>query len=227
MYKIICNNKVIDVVKHPKYTRFLSSGHIALTDKTSAHGIVGSDNKTIYSFVTDKQFPVVTIEEINTVEEFERLSCLLNSDQEVYADESALANAKRKKISELSAICKDKITAGFTIKLSDDTNHVFALTTEDQLNLIYIESRLITGDANFVYHATNQPCKIYGRTDMQKIVEAFRKHVLYHTTYFNTAKQYINALDDADVVNLFSYGTDVSNMVKNPAIKQILLDGGA
>ena len=50
MYKIIQDQKVIDVVRIPRFVRFLSSGHIALTDKSSAQGIVGSDDRTVYSF---------------------------------------------------------------------------------------------------------------------------------------------------------------------------------
>jgi hypothetical protein len=51
MYKIIQNNKVVDVVQIPHFVRFLRSGHVAFTDKTSAQGIVGSDDKTLYYFV--------------------------------------------------------------------------------------------------------------------------------------------------------------------------------
>lgn len=227
MYKIISNDTVIDVVEHPKYTRFLSSGHVALTDKTSAHGIIGSDNWTIYSFVTNDRFQVVTVEEINSTDEFNRLKSLLNSGQVVYANESALANARRKKIDTLSDTCKNRIVSGFTIRLSNDELYNFRLTTEDQLNLTQIESQIAAGESNFVYHATNQPCKIYGKEDMSKIVKAFRKHVLYHTTYFNVAKQHINALTDIEEINLFTYGKDVSESVRNPALKQILINGGA
>ena len=70
MYKIIQNDKVVDIVRIPRFIRFLATGHIALTDKTSAHGIVGSDNKTLYSFgpVSNKNASIATIKEI-TVEE--------------------------------------------------------------------------------------------------------------------------------------------------------------
>jgi hypothetical protein len=226
VYKIISDNKVIDVVKHSKFVRFLPFGHIALTDKTSAQGIVGSDNETVYSFITGQGFPVVSIEKIS-LDELRRLQSLLSSGREIYADETLLANTKRAKISALSDICKSKITAGFTIMLSDGHNHRFNLTPEDQLNLIHIESQLATGELNFVYHASNEPVKVFGKSDMAKIVKAFRKHVLYHTTYFNVAKQYINTLTDIEKVNLFNYGADVSVLTRNPALKQILIDGGA
>ena len=97
MYKILQNNKIIDIVRYPQFIRFLASGHIAITDKTSANGIVGSDSTTIYSFSQRAKYQTVTIEEI-TLEEFERLQGLLNSDKEICADDSALAKAKQNKI---------------------------------------------------------------------------------------------------------------------------------
>ena len=226
MYKIIQDNKVIDVVIRPKYVRFLQFGHIALTDKTAAQGVVGSDDKTVYSFISGNKYPIVSVAEINA-EEFERLSGLLSSGEEISADEAELTVAKKTKISALSGTCKNKITTGFSIELSDGEVHNFKLTAEDQLNLIQIESQIAAGESNFVYHATNQPCKIYGKDDMLKVIHAFRKHVLYHTTYFNAAKQYVNALVDIEKVNLFSYGTDISNTVENVVLKQILINGGA
>ena len=66
MYKIIQNNKVVDVVHVPSFIRFLATGHIAMTDKISAQGVVGSDEKTIYSFmpIAGKDFKIVTLEEV-------------------------------------------------------------------------------------------------------------------------------------------------------------------
>ena len=227
MYKIIQNGKVIDVVQIPRFVSFLASGHVALTDKTSAQGIVGSDDKTIYSFkpVQHQGIEVAEIKEI-TMEEFSRLQGLLNSNQEVSADESALAKAKRDTIARLSSICKNKITAGFSITLSDDEVYNFKLTTEDQLNLMSIEGQLNAGAETFIYHATNQPCKFFSRDNMIKIINAFKRYTLYHTTYFNVAKQYINSLADIEKVNTFSYGTDVSEAIDDVVIKQILKNGG-
>ena len=226
MYKIIYENKIIDVVKYPKFVRFLASGHIAMTDKTSAQGIVGSDDTTIYSFlpITGKTYLVVTIDSI-TEEEFKRLQNLLNSDQEVSADESALEKAKKAKIKLMSTLCKDKIVAGFSLELSDGNSHHFKLTTEDQLNLMMIENLLAEGETYFIYHATDKPCQIYSREDMLKVIKAFKAHTLYHTTYFNAAKQYIKSLTDIEKVNVFKYGTDVSGSVENIILKQIIKNG--
>lgn len=225
MYKIIQNDKVIDVVKYPRFVSFLASGHIAITDKTSAQGIAGSDNETVYSFIPRFGYQTVTIKEI-TPEEFSRLQNLLNSNQEISADDSALAEAKREAIKRLSSICKKKITSGFSIILSDGESYDFKLTTEDQLNLMSIEGQLNAGAETFIYHATNQPCRFFSREDMTKIITTFKRYTLYHTTYFNVAKQYINSLVDIEKANTFTYGADVSEVVDDIVIKQILKNGG-
>ena len=227
MYKIICDNRVIDVVQRPNFFRILPNNTVAYTDKTSAHGIVGSDGRTLYGFapVAQRLLTIVTIEDIS-IDEFNRLSSLLNSNQEVCADESALAKAKRDKIKRLSNMCKNKITAGFTIELSDGKEYGFKLTTEDQLNLMAIENQLNSGTESFIYHATNQPCRWFEKDDMVKIINAFKRFTLYHTTYFNTAKQYINSLTSLEKVNMFTYGTDVSEAATDIALKQLLKNGG-
>ena len=227
MYKVIQDNRIIDVVKHPKFIKFLTTGHIAMTGYSTADGLVGSDNETLYCFapIKGRNLQTVRVAEINEAE-FGRLTCLLNSGQVISADESALVKAKREKLEALSTTCKNKITAGFSVLLSDGEQN-FKLTTEDQLNLMQIENQLSYGESYFVYHATNQPCKLYTREDMTKVIRAFRKHVLYHTTYYNAVKQYINSLTDIEKVNMFSYGDDVSDYIEDVVLRQIVRNGGS
>jgi hypothetical protein len=225
MLKIIQNNKVIDVVKTPSFVNFLPSGHVAFTDKSSAKGVVGSDGQTIYSFVPSAKYAVVTSEEISA-EEFESFQKLLSSGQEPDADASVLEKAKAARIRSLSNMCKNKITSGFSVILADGNVHAFKLTVEDQLNLMMLENQLNSGVENFIYHATEEPCRIYKREDVIRIVNAFKTHTLYHTTYFNTAKQYIKSLVDIEKVNLFTYGDDVSSILTDPVLAQILKNGG-
>ena len=224
MYKIIQNNKVIDVVKYPQFIKFLASGHIAMTDKTSANGIVGSDDVTAYSFQSRPGYETVSIEKI-TIKEFERLQSLLDSKQEVCADELVLIKTRQSKINQLSNQCKAFINTGFSIILSDGKSYSFKLTAEDQLNLMSIEGQLSAGAETVIYHATNQLCRIFTRDDMLRVIKAFRHHVTYHTTYFNVAKQYINSLMDIEKINKFSYGEDVSTAIKDRVIKRILRNG--
>ena len=226
MYKIIYKSNIIDVVQNPKFLRFLASGHIAITDKSSAHGIAGSDDETIYSFkaVNRPNTKVVTIEKISE-EEFNRLQSLLNSEQIIVANKTLLAKAINETVTNLSEICNNKIISGFSVVLSDGSKHSFRLTSEDQINLLSLENQLNSGEQTFIYHATGMPCKVFLRKDMVKIIKAYRKHVLYHTTYFNVAKQYVNSLTDIDKIQSFAYGDNVTGVAKDPTLRKILLGG--
>lgn len=227
MYKIIQDNKVVDVVRLPRFVRFLSTGHVAITDKSSAQGIIGSDDKTIYSFkpISREDTTVAEIKEI-TLDELNKLQNLLSSGQEPCVDEVTFTNLKNEVIKRLSILCKNKITSGFSIRLSDGNTYNFKLTIEDQLNLMSIEQQLNTGAKTFIYHSTDEPCKEFSKKDMVKIIEYFKSHILYHTTYFNVAKQYINSLTDVSKVSNFTYGDDVSKVTTSKAIKKILKTGG-
>lgn len=228
MYKIILNNKVIDVVRKPRFLKILSSGHIAITDKTSANGIAGSDGSTVYCLTKglNSKAPVVTIEEISN-DEFSRLHSLLNSDKEIVANKAKLQSEISTAIENLSDICKYKIESGFSVLLSDGKVYKFKLTAEDQINLLNLESQLNAGENVFIYHATGMPCQMFKREDMKKIIKTYRKFVQYHTTYFNAAKQYISSLTDIDQIKKFSYGTNITSTVSDYAVKQILLNGEA
>ncbi len=227
MYKIIRDDKVVDVVKFPQFIRFLKSGHITFTDKTNAQGIVGSDEETVYCFKAGfhKKATLARIEEI-TLEELNELQSLLSSGQEPCADEAVFADLKRTVIRRLSTLCKNKITSGFSVRLSDGNTYNFKLTIEDQLNLMSIENQLNSGAKTFIYHSTNGPCKEFSRKDMAKIIDYSKRYTLYHTTYFNVAKQYINSANSVSKVANFVYGDDVSEATNDKAIKKILKTGG-
>ena len=226
MYKIIHEGKVIDVIRVPKFLKFISKNNIALASETTAEGVASSDGKTAYSFGPCKKpgTKQVKIEPI-TETEFSRLNFLLNSGQTSNTNDE-LNEAKQNTIARLSVACKNSITEGFTIALSNGKPYHFRLTAEDQLNLIQIESQLNAGVKSFIYHATNQPCEVFFKYDMIKIINAYRKHVEYHTTYFNCAKHFIKSLQDLTTINLFTYGDSVVDSVSDETIRKILSDGG-
>ena len=225
MYKVIYNNKIIDIIEKPDFIMFLASGRVVSTNKGTANGIRGSRG-SLYSFeeVNKSGIKVVTIEEISA-EEFNRLQCLLNSEKGLCADESVLKNVRVEELSRLSKACNESIVHGFDISLSDNCNYHFTLTTEDQINLLNLENQLKAGAETCIYHASNMPCTVFSRQDIDRIIAAYRKHLLYHTTYFNTVKSYINSIDDIDQIKAFKYGTNIASAASSTVIKQILKEG--
>jgi hypothetical protein len=222
MYKVIYNNKVIDVIASPQFLKILPSGQVTFTNKSLANGVAGSNNE-LYSFerVADTDIKIVSIEKI-AADEFSRLQDLLNSEAEIIADNASLTERRNIAIENLSKICQTEIVNGFKVILSDGGTYHFKLTAEDQLNLLSIENQLNAGASSVLYHASGMPCKLFYREDMLKVIAAFRKHVLHHTTYFNVVKQYINTLTDAKKIETFVYGTDVSFATKDSTVKRIL-----
>lgn len=227
MIKIVQDNKVIDVVKYPRYVKFLSPERIALTNKALAQGVASSDNTKVYSYapVEAKTAGVVTAIEI-CQEEYEYLEALLKTTDSISADKLDLAKTKSRVIDQLSDACKKAITEGFSVTLSDGDTHDFRLTTEDQLNLLMLENRLNAGEKHFIYHETDKPCTIFSKADITKILAAFHRHVSFHTTYFNAAKHYIKAQVDVDKVRDFVYGNDIIDIVADKDTRRVLETGG-
>ena len=217
MYKIIYNNKIIEVIENPKFIRFLAKGHVGITSKSDAQGILSENSSSIYRFdysaQTIRQNIIdVEIEKIS-IEEFRRLEYLLNSGKQPDADMSALSIAKRNKISSLSEECNRQIISGISLVLSDNQIHQFKLTIEDQLN---------SGITTFVYHSTGEPCKVFNKEDMYKIISSTRSHIQYHTTYFNLLKQYVNTLVTSEEVQNTYYGIDVEKISTDKTMKTFL-----
>lgn len=231
MYKVIFNDKIIDVLRYPIFLRFLPFDHVTTTGQTSAHGVAASDGDNLYGLTADAlkirpSAKLVQLEQI-TEAEYNRLKQLLDEGATISADASGLSQAKEVKLAALSSQCKARIIAGFTVTLADGKAYHFNLTAEDQLNLLRIESQLRSSTSEFfIYHATNQPCTVFSKQDMATIINAAQAHMLYHTTYFNAVKQHINSLTDISAVREFSYGSNVIDAVENSVIKQILKTGG-
>lgn len=226
-FKLIYNGFVIDVLKSPQYIKFSKYGHVSLSDYGSAQGVVGSDHKTPYRFTgfaigtSFKEVSMMAITEL----EYNQLSALLGAGRtDIPGDNLRLYECKKAKIAEMSAVCSDMITNGFSVLLSDNYYHSFRLTVEDQLNLYRIENQLLAGETSFVYHETNCPCQVYSKEDITIIVNASKNLTLYHTTYFNMLKQYINARLSLEEVEAVYYGMDILDEVPDVSIKALLAD---
>lgn len=116
---------------------------------------------------------------------------------------------KKIKIKEMSDECNKLIVSGFDIVLEDGMSHHFDLTIEDQINLIEASDQIKNGDDKIIYHASNEKCKFYTIADMKSIIDFATKLKKYHTTYFNSLKQYICSLDNIEAISNVSYGIDI------------------
>lgn len=214
-YKIVCDNIVVDVVKNIRYIRYLTKTHrVVPTDNSSAHGVVGSDNRTYYALqgrnvpAVKQHWPVVTVHRI-TEQDFNSYKDRLKSNQKVYSNLNSLSVVRETKIQELSAACKATIEAGTTITLSDNKEHNFRMTLEDQLNLTDIEAAINNGAERVLYHETDNVCSWFSASDMREIIFRLRLHKNYHTTYFNLIKHCILNMYSIDEIRSLTYGVEL------------------
>ena len=220
MYKIIYDNKIIDVVKTLKCVRYnTSADKIISTGFSTAHGIYSSNHLTYYilgdrkvpqGFI-DKGYKIVKLISINE-EEFNKIHNQLKIGNTVYENPNHIYLVRKRKIEEMSAECNKVITEGISILLSDGFHHKFRLTLEDQMNLLMAERDLQNGALGVVYHETNGLCKHYSSRDMKAIIKAANEHRRYHTTYFNLLKYCINNMNTVQDIIDIKYGVDFSEL---------------
>lgn len=129
-------------------------------------------------------------------------------------EEVTLDYLKAQKVKEMSYICNQTIFNGFDITLSDGEVHHFSLTTQDQLNLITLSAMVTAGETTIPYHADGELCRYFSTDDIDAIIKTATVFKAYQTTYFNSLKIYIQALDNREAVSNIYYGVDIPKEYK-------------
>ena len=127
--------------------------------------------------------------------------------------ELTLDEAKRKKINELSQICKENIENGVTIKI-DDVNETFSYSIEsgDQGNIDDIFNLAISTGLSQPYHCNGGNCKLYTVQQISELYVACKVLKAKETTYFNQMKQYILELNNKDTIESITYGQELTGI---------------
>lgn len=123
------------------------------------------------------------------------------------------------KLTEMSAACRSTIEGGFDLELRGETRH-FSLDTQDQLNLISLSGMAATQEL-IPYHADGEVCIFYTAEEINQLVAAATSFKVYHTTYYNALKTYINALDTIEAIAAITYGTLIPDEYKSEVLKVI------
>lgn len=122
-------------------------------------------------------------------------------------DELTLEYVRTSKLSEMSRACRDTIENGFDLELRNEVKH-FSLDTQDQLNLLTLSAMAQT-QSLIPYHADNEECIFYTNEEINEIVETANAWKIYHTTYYNALKGYINALETIEEIGEIYYGIEI------------------
>lgn len=154
----------------------------------------------------------------------------LSNDGSVYtepeptADESielTLDELKALKKQEISDACESTIANGVDVPLSSGTEH-FALTTNDQINLIASRVSMASGETQIAYHQDGQPCRYYTVEEMTLIIQQTVFWVSYHRTYCNSLNMWIEAVSTKEMLNDIYYGADIPESYQSQVLKDYL-----
>ena len=133
------------------------------------------------------------------------------------AEEITIDFIRKAKIDEMSYACRTTIEAGIDIELRGETKH-FSLDTQDQLNLISLSAMAQT-QSLIPYHADGEECTFYTSEEINEIVETATAFKIYHTTYYNALKTYINALGTIEEIAAITYGVEIPDEYKSDVLK--------
>ena len=136
-------------------------------------------------------------------------------------EEVTVDYVKTTKIAEMNFVCNKVIENGIDVMLSDGNVYHFSLTTQDQLNLITLQSMIVDGETMIPYHADGELCRYYTVEDISVVMDAATAHKTFHVTYFNSLKVYINALTDMTEIASVQYGMDIPEEYQSDILKAL------
>lgn len=232
-YKFIdTENNIVAVMDETeiKYVTCLTEGGPVTFCKDKRFALGVKINGKIYALnKAFKNYPVVATKIIDLFE-YEKLKTVLTkgviteeeaSVEIIDKDTSTLQLYKNRKLKELSAECKNKIVNGITIIVSGKEEH-FDLSIEDQLNLQSLRFAIIQGEEEVAFHSKGNTFRYFTKEEALQILEATDDFILYHNSYFNSARTYIESLFDIAKVNAFKYGDEIPEEYMSQVLKDFV-----
>lgn len=134
-------------------------------------------------------------------------------------EETTIEYVRSAKIAKMTTTCNKVIENGIDVFLSDGISYHFSLTTQDQLNLITLQSMIAAGETSIPYHADGELCRYYSVDDITAVMEAATAYKTYHVTYFNSLKMYINSMSNIADISAVQYGMDVPDEYQSDILK--------
>lgn len=129
-------------------------------------------------------------------------------------------------IAAMSDACNQAIVSGVDVTLSDGGTYHFGLSIEDQINMMNLQSMVLSGAESVPYHADGAGCRYYSADDFNKIAEAATAWKLYHESYFNSLREYIKSLDTNEELGNVEYGMEIPEEYQTDVLKQLAASEG-
>lgn len=128
-------------------------------------------------------------------------------------------------IADMSEACNQAIVSGVDVTLSDGGTYHFSLGLEDQLNLMNLQSMVLSGAESIPYHADDGKCMFYSAEDFKKIADTATAWKLYHESYFNSLREYIKSLKTNEDLGDVEYGMEIPKECQTDVLKDIIRKG--
>lgn len=227
-YKFISGGNIIDSLDNPVWVKEDKRGNIVRCDIKEAMGVLSSDMSTVLHISGAKEFSEDVYTEIAvadiTADEYEEIKVLLGlgaevpdgegdvewKDEETHPEEipedATLTEVKTRCLEKLSADCQNTIYGGVDVQLTDGSVRHFDLQIEDQLNLLTLSTLIASGSTTIPYHASDELCTYYSAEDIMKITETATTFKTYHTSYFNSLKNWVMSMKTVAEVGAVKYG---------------------
>ena len=239
-YKLLNNTEFIGIVTS---ANFIAENPISkwVASSDEIHGQFVEYNENLYrdywmSPVIDSEREFINVQIIEiTKEEYDILKEAINNNEPIIIDDDddeeqpeivipnepdiTVEYVRTSKINEMSRICRSTIEAGFDLELRNEVHH-FSLDTQDQLNLISLSAMAQT-QSMIPYHADGEMCIFYTAEEINEIVSTATAFKVYHTTYYNALKGYINALNTIEEISAITYGTQIPEEYQSDVLKAL------
>lgn len=216
-------------------------------------GIISSDHKDLYHLINAPTLPpqVVVKAEVEMVEiteneylaykqtideqrEREQVEPIPNpeppepepSEEEIRRREEyerSIQFVRDNKIQYLDYYCNQVIEAGVDVTLTDGITRHYSLAKEDQINLMERQAQINLGAEYVSYHADGELCTYYTAADMMKVITASIFHKMFHVTYFNSLREYVNSLETIEEIAAIEYGIEIPEEYQSQPLKDLYL----
>lgn len=236
--KILNNNSVLDVIESPTYIYYLNGIVPQKCSRGRASAVYSSDYEKIWHIEGWGKHPSFANElcrfvEI-TQEEYEMLKEALEKEQAptasvenpndivIESDKITLQTMRDYKVNKMREFCSAAIIDGVTVTFPNGEKEHFDLEIEDQINLFSLQELIGQGIKTVPYHATGKGCRLYTAEEAKLILASVTEHRIWHTTYFNSLKNYILNLDSIATINELYYGVEIPEEYQTEALKSLL-----
>jgi len=239
-YKLINGQNIVGVATFDNFRRFQAKhGLVIFSDVDNAqyvevNGIYYHDDWLKLPPSNSVEYTAVEIVSIDETE-YNILKEAMETEEEIVIPEEPIDDdepeeetditlefVKEMKLAQVNHICSQTIERGFDITLSDNIEHHFSLTTNDQLNLITLSAMLSAGEQSIPYHADGELCVFYSALDAQHIIDCATEFKTWMITYTNSLRAYINALETIEEVSAITFGVEIPEEYQSDVLKAMI-----